>query len=122
MPVKPQFSSNTPLQCLGFDYRDGSILFEHVYTPTVHIDYSQLLPSPPADVTREQFWESLGPVLAQWDSMQHAMQDMLIELPQPGVGATRPSECAVVGITLAVGYKNDAEGKPTVVLQRNGVG
>ncbi|CAJ2500544.1 Uu.00g033970.m01.CDS01 [Anthostomella pinea] len=98
--------------CLAFDTRQPDMLATHVYTPMVHIDYSQLLDSTAMDITREQWAASLEPVFDQWDSRQHVVQDMLIELPQPvgAKGGGRLEKCSVVGIALAV----------AIVLQRNG--
>ncbi|KAI1504852.1 hypothetical protein F5X99DRAFT_329255 [Biscogniauxia marginata] len=110
---------------LAFDTRSPTALVGSVYAPVVHIDYTQILGGSAKEISSSEWAKSLEPVLGQYDSTQHTVSDLLVELPQPGpAGSTsaapRPDTCSVVAYANAWLYHRDSEGGPRVMVRRNG--
>ncbi|KXJ91369.1 hypothetical protein Micbo1qcDRAFT_233882 [Microdochium bolleyi] len=97
---------------LGYDDRDSKSLRDKVYASNVLMDYSALLGTEPTDYPVEDWLEYLFRATEGFDATQHTAQDMLIELPQPTNGATRPKTVAVAAYVNAHMVRRDARGGP----------
>ncbi|KAJ1327715.1 nuclear transport factor 2 family protein [Microdochium nivale] len=97
---------------LGYDDHDMNRLRDKVFASNILMDYSALLGTEPTEYSREDWLQYLKRVTEGFDSTQHTAQDMLIELPQPTNGATRPKTVAVVAYVNAHMVRRDARGGP----------
>ncbi|KAI0005666.1 hypothetical protein F4779DRAFT_597888 [Xylariaceae sp. FL0662B] len=107
---------------LSFDTKTTKTLVTSVYTPRPYIDYSEVLGGSPQEMSSEVWAKSLDPVLDAFDSTQHTVQDLLIELPQPTTkkAIKQPQSCNVIAYAVAWLYRRDSEGQPRVMVRRNG--
>ncbi|KAI1080832.1 hypothetical protein F5B20DRAFT_539114 [Whalleya microplaca] len=107
---------------ISFDTRQTSALVKSVYTPRPYIDYSEVLGGSPSEMSSEVWAKSLEPILGAFDSTQHTVQDLLIELPQPTSkkAIKLPQTATVIAYAVAWLYRRDSEGQPRVMVRRNG--
>ncbi|OTA68547.1 hypothetical protein K449DRAFT_419213 [Hypoxylon sp. EC38] len=80
---------------LNIDLESYEGLIKDVYAPQVVIDYTSLFGGQPMETTGEEWAMSLKPRMSAFDSTQHVVQSLLIELPPPVKGAARPDKCKV---------------------------
>ncbi|KAK1973665.1 hypothetical protein LZ30DRAFT_742821 [Colletotrichum cereale] len=97
---------------LCYDDKDMDSLIKNVYAPNVHIDYTALFGGKPTDVTSETWTRMLQDALSGFDGTQHTATDMLVELPQPTKGTTRPDTVKVVAYVNAHMKRSAARGTP----------
>ncbi|KAI1075026.1 hypothetical protein F5B20DRAFT_561532 [Whalleya microplaca] len=97
---------------LYYDIGSFEGLIKEVYAPQVVIDYTSLLGGQPVETTNSEWAKSLEPMMSSYDGTQHVVTGLLIELPQPVKGATRPDKCTVVANVNAHLYRKEAKGGP----------
>ncbi|KAH9894537.1 hypothetical protein F4778DRAFT_279057 [Xylariomycetidae sp. FL2044] len=105
---------------LSFDTKDYAALSRSVYAPDVTIDYTSMFGGQPIQTTSEQWAESLEPMMAPYDSTQHVVTGLLIELPQPAKGASRPNQCTVIANVMGHLVRRSARGGPMMHKWKRG--
>ncbi|KAK9783862.1 hypothetical protein AB5N19_14416 [Seiridium cardinale] len=106
----------------SFDARADLTTMELVYAADVVTGYDTSPENPPQVMTREALASELDRLHAPFESMQHSVLNILIDLPQPtpGINYLAPDLCNVTAYAHAVFYEKDAEGKPSQLVMRNG--
>ncbi|KAL2145174.1 hypothetical protein VTI28DRAFT_7810 [Corynascus sepedonium] len=106
----------------GFDDRATSTLIDLVYTHDILIQYDPLLIDFNKKVSSEEWAARLEHMHDRFDTTQHIVQNLLIELPQPGTTGNikRPDICKARAYAHGWFYKRDAEGRPTIMARRQG--
>ncbi|AEO71300.1 uncharacterized protein THITE_2058677 [Thermothielavioides terrestris NRRL 8126] len=108
---------------LAFDDRATSTLIDSVYAPEILVHYPRLLFDYQKKVSSEEWAKMLEPLLDEFDTTEHIVHNLLIELPQPGKpGTQRPNSCKARAYAHGLFYKFDAEGRPSVMARRQGGG
>ncbi|KAK4173765.1 a85abab4-79ca-4c16-abac-08a1ebe8aeba [Triangularia setosa] len=108
----------------AFDDRATSTLIDHVYAPVITLSYDKLLLGDDfhqKKMPSEQWAKSLEHMHDKFDTTEHIIQNLLVELPQPGSGVQRPKNVKARAIAHGLFYKRDAEeGRPSIMALRNG--
>ncbi|KAI1375389.1 hypothetical protein F4677DRAFT_136673 [Hypoxylon crocopeplum] len=97
---------------LNVDLKSWDGLVKEVYAPQVIIDYTSLFGGQPLDTTGEAWAKSLEPMMGAFDSTQHVVTGLVIELPQPVKGVVRPDKCMVVANVNGHLFRRAARGGP----------
>ncbi|KAH8194548.1 hypothetical protein TruAng_011283 [Truncatella angustata] len=104
----------------AFDQRATLVLVNRVYTPEIILDYDTLLIGKGIENIASSEWaKRLETMHDHFDTTQHIVQNLLVELPQPG-SAPRPARCTVFAYAHGWFYKRDGEGWPRTLGKRNG--
>lgn len=108
---------------IAYDERDTSTLIHSVYAPEITLNYDARLGGHPETVPSEQWAKRLEHMHDGYDTTQHIIQNVLINLPQPGTeaGASRPESCTVVAYAHGLFYKRNIDGMPRTMALRSGV-
>ncbi|KAK0671959.1 a85abab4-79ca-4c16-abac-08a1ebe8aeba [Cercophora samala] len=108
----------------AFDDAATATLINEVYAPIITLSYDKLLLGDEFHQKRmpsEQWAKSLEHMHDRFDTTEHIIQNLLIELPQPGRGVQRPESVKARAIAHGIFYKRDeVEGRPCVMALRNG--
>ncbi|KAK7917765.1 hypothetical protein PG985_011373 [Apiospora marii] len=110
-------------QMFAFDERDSEALVKSVYAPEVTINYdATLLGRGAEDMSSREWARRLEHLHDRYDTTQHIVHNLLVELPQPDSKGTvrRPGSCKVFAYAHGIFYKRDAEGRPTIMARRQG--
>lgn len=92
--------------------------------PVIELSYDKLLLGDEfhqKKISSEEWAKSLEHMHDKFDTTEHIIQNVLIELPQPGGGVQRPKNVKARAIAHGIFYKRDGgEGRPCVMALRNG--
>ncbi|KAK4665690.1 hypothetical protein QC763_403830 [Podospora pseudopauciseta] len=109
----------------AFDDAATETLINDVYAPVIELSYDKLLLGDEfhqKKISSEEWAKSLEHMHDKFDTTEHIIQNVLIELPQPGGGVQRPKNVKARAIAHGIFYKRDGgEGRPSVMALRNGV-
>ncbi|KAK6076186.1 hypothetical protein SCUP234_07354 [Seiridium cupressi] len=107
----------------SFDAMVDLTAMELVYAADVVTGYDTSPENPPQVMSREALASELDRLHAPFESMQHSVLNILIDLPQPtpDINYLAPDLCNVTAYAHAVFYEKDAEGKPSQLVMRNGI-
>ncbi|KAB5578469.1 hypothetical protein GE09DRAFT_1089832 [Coniochaeta sp. 2T2.1] len=103
---------------LYYDIANIPGLATEVFARQVKVDYSLLTGSPAVTVDGPSWAATVGEVLTKYDSTQHVVSNMVVDLPQPGGARQRPERVGVYGHANGHLVKAAARGGP---LMQNGV-
>lgn len=108
----------------AFDDAATETLINDVYAPVIELSYDKLLLGDEfhqKKISSEEWAKSLEHMHDKFDTTEHIIQNVLIELPQPGGGVQRPKNVKARAIAHGIFYKRDGgEGRPCVMALRNG--
>ncbi|KAI8965804.1 hypothetical protein F5Y11DRAFT_367249 [Daldinia sp. FL1419] len=80
------------------DQKSTEGLIKDVYAPQVVLDYTSIFGGHPFETNKEDWAKTISSAAATFDNCQHIVTGLIIELPQPSSGATRPEQCqAAIG-------------------------
>ncbi|OTB05105.1 hypothetical protein M426DRAFT_10949 [Hypoxylon sp. CI-4A] len=97
---------------INIDLESFEGLVKDVYAPEVVIDYTSMFGGKPMETTAKEWSDSLRPLMEAYDGHQHIVSAVLIELPQPGKGVTRPDKCKVIANVEGHMFRRAARGGP----------
>ncbi|KAI0881520.1 uncharacterized protein GGS22DRAFT_59195 [Annulohypoxylon maeteangense] len=97
---------------LNLDLGSTEGLIKDVYAPQVIIDYTSMFGGQPIETTNEKWAADLDPMMASFDGKQHLITSLVIELPQPVQGATKPDKCRVIANVNGHLFRRTARGGP----------
>ncbi|OTB14272.1 hypothetical protein K445DRAFT_134862 [Daldinia sp. EC12] len=89
-------------------------LLKDVYAPRVALDYTSIFGGQPFETTKEEWSKTIIPAAASFDNCQHVLTSLIIELPQPSNGATKPDKCQVYANATGHMVLQAAKGGPMI--------
>ncbi|KAI2776075.1 hypothetical protein F4815DRAFT_449665 [Daldinia loculata] len=87
-------------------------LIKDVYAPQVALDYTSMFGGQSFETTKEEWAKTITSAAASFDKCQHIVTGLIIELPLPFNGATRPDKCRVFANVTAHMVRQAARGGP----------
>ncbi|KAI2616064.1 hypothetical protein GGR54DRAFT_248279 [Hypoxylon sp. NC1633] len=99
---------------INVDLEEWDNLISQVYAPEVVIDFTSLSGGKPHVTTNEAWVKGLLRKMKGFDSAQHIVTNLVIELPQPIKGARRPNKCIVHAQVNGHMFRRAAKGGPMI--------